>query len=176
MRQLRGEKLKNAIREGIYALADKTEKSGKKYVYKASELTQLIGTSRVTLGAYSDFVDEVLTQLKAEKRVRTGKVLQQQLIDKIERLEADKKALEKEVNTLRSHHAEIYTRLLSSSKDIAILVASYVETVKDGKCLACNSVVGESKPIEPENVILMEKIKEQQKQRKKDFKDKYEDF
>ena len=67
MIQLRGEKLMSAIREGIYVLADKAEKAGETNVDNASELSRLIGRSRVTLRAYVAFVDEVLKELKAER-------------------------------------------------------------------------------------------------------------
>lgn len=176
MMQLRGEKLKNALREGIYALADKADKAGKTYVYNASELSRLIGPSRVTLKSHSDFVDEVLKELKAERRMRTGKAMQQHLLDRNERLETMNKALEREVNTLRTNHAEMFTKLLGSSKDLASLVASYVETVKDGKCLLCNSVVSEQKEPRHYNVVGLEEIKEKQKQRKKEENEKYEEF
>ena len=176
MIQLRGEKLMSAIREGIYVLADKAEKAGETYVYNASELSRLIGRSRVTLRAYVAFVDEVLKELKAERRMRTGKAMQQHLLDRNERLETENEALKREVNTLRINHTEIYIKLLGSSKDLASLVASYVETVKDGRCLLCNSVVGEEKEPRHYNVVGLEEIKKKQKQRKKEEDEKYEEF
>ncbi len=137
--QLRGQKLLDAIEACIRQLASENER----YVYNASEVARLVGCSRPTLNAKTEFIDKVLNKIGAEKRLRSEHPLLEQFRSRIEDLESENKSLVKELDALRKHHAEIYSILLNNSLDASILAKHLVEdeSLKRGKCILCNQKV-----------------------------------
>ena len=91
----RGKELKKLIKEGIKHLASKNSD----YKYNASELARHINTSRVTLNKYSDYIDEVLEEIKVDRKVGAGNGMVKHLLDRI----------------------EIFKKIYESSKDINII-------------------------------------------------------
>lgn len=145
MVQLRGEKLKILIKEGITKLA--ISYGTKKYVYNASELSELIKVSRPTLSRYAEYIDEVLKENAADKKVTKGTALIEIMREKIARLEKEKALLKKDLDTLRNHHAKIYDFLYGRSIDMAPLVKKIVleESIAAGHCILCNQAIDETK-------------------------------
>jgi len=137
--QLRGKKLLSAIESCLRQLASEKEK----YVYNASELSRRVGCSRPTLDNKSDFIDEVLTRIGAEKRMQNNHPLLEHLHTRIEKLESDKKELDNELAALRTHHAEIYSILYMQSIDAALLIKPIIvsESIKNEKCILCGEKI-----------------------------------
>lgn len=133
--QLRGQNLLDAIEICLRQLANGNEK----YVYNASELARFVGCSRPTLDSKAEFIDKVLTKLGAEKRLKSDHPLIEQFHTRIEYLEAEKKALEKELHALRVHHASIYSTLYLESVNAAVLIKPIIqdESVAAGGCILC---------------------------------------
>lgn len=143
MPQLRGESLKNAIRDGIILLAKKAKEGRKKYIFNASELTRTIKVSRPSLAKHADVIDEILAKLKSEKRERTGQATFEHLRAIIEKLVNEKDKQRKEIDTMRKHHVDIYSILLESSSSLSCLIKPIVREayIREGKCIICNSNV-----------------------------------
>lgn len=114
----RGEDLKKLIKEGINHLASKN----KDYQYNASELARHINTSRVTLNKYSNYIDDILNEIKIDKKGVAGNGMVQHLLDRIEMLEQENKELKKENNNLKSNYIEIFQETYEKSKDIIKIV------------------------------------------------------
>ncbi len=150
--QLRGQKLLDVIEACIRQLAAEKER----YVYNASELARLVGCSRPTLNAKADFIDEVLTKIGAEKRRQSEHPLLEQLRERIEDLEADKKTLKKELSALRKNHAKIYSTLLNESVDASLLIKPIVkdESLKLGKCTLCSQKLSEGHKYSSKSTVV----------------------
>lgn len=140
--QLRGQSLLDAIEACLRQLADENEV----YVYNASELARRVGCSRLTLGKKGEFIDEILSKIGGEKRIKKDHPMIEHLYTRIERLERDKEKLEKELSALRANHVKIYSKLYMSSADMAVLVKPVVEdeSIRQGKCILCNGPVIEN--------------------------------
>lgn len=152
MARLRGDNVVNAIRTGITNLA---AMAGKGYKYNASELSRLTGISRPTLQKYSEVVDDVLKEIAANHRKIKGQIVTEQLRDKIARIEEENALLKRELETLRRHHANIYSKLYNRMQSIAPLVKSELalEAVEDGRCIFCNQEVDETTFTERKKVV-----------------------
>ncbi|TCS40085.1 hypothetical protein [Reinekea marinisedimentorum] len=139
--QLRGQNLLDAIEKALIDLSD----SDQKYVYNASELARKIGCSRPTLNSKKEFIDSVLEKIGAAKRLKREHPLLEQLHMKIEKLEAEKKALEEDLNALRQNHADIFTRLYRHSSEMSALIRPIAEndSIAAGKCILCSQSIDE---------------------------------
>lgn len=141
-RQLRGSVLDKAIRNGILELSSK---GGESYVYNATQLANLIGTSRVTLNKKSDLIDSVLREIKAGKRKKDNTGLIEALQLRIDRLEKQKADLEAQCLALQQNHVEMYRRLYMNSIDGAALIAPIIKTEAEGDCPLCGGTLIEEK-------------------------------
>ncbi len=156
MVQLRGEKVKELIRDGLNKLSLAAGVEGKRLTYNASELSALIGVSRPTLYKYSEFIDEVLKDLSADKKNAQGLAVIGFMREKMERLETEKSLLKKEVDVLRKHHAKLYETLYSQSAKLAPLIKPIVaqENKEAGRCILCNHVIdADAKPARSNKVV-----------------------
>jgi len=146
--QLRGQALLAAIEICLRQLSSEN----KNYVYNASELSRRVGCSRPTLDKKSDFIDEILTKIGIEKRIKKDHPLVEHLYTRIDNLQAEKERLEKELNALRAHHAKMYSTLYMNSVDASILIKGVVEdeSIKQGKCILCSALVADNHKF-PEN-------------------------
>lgn len=140
--QLRGQSLLDAIEAGLRQLADENED----YVYNESELSRCVGCSRPTLGKKGKFIDEILSKIGGEKRIKKDHPVIEHLYTSINSLEADKDNLKKELSALRENHAKIYSKLYMNSINMAILIKPTVEdeSIRHGKCILCNCPVIEN--------------------------------
>lgn len=140
--QLRGQKLLDMIELCLRELAHENNN----YVYNASELSRRVGCSRPTLDSKSEFIDNVLNKLGAEKRLKKDHPVLEHFHIRIERLENEKKALEKELDALRVNHARVYSTLYMASVDASVLIKPIVEgeSVIRGKCILCDQTVNEN--------------------------------
>lgn len=140
--QLRGQKLLDVIELCLRQLAHEDDS----YVYNASELSRRVGCSRPTLDSKSEFIDSILNKLGAEKRLKKDHPVLEHFHIRIERLESEKMALEKELDALRENHAEVYSILYMQSVDASVLIKPIVEgeSVIQGKCILCSQAVNES--------------------------------
>jgi len=136
MARVRGEGIKELIREGIKRLSIEAEG---KYIYNASQLSAQIGVSRPTLYSYGEFIDEVLRDIKADKKFAKGHAVIEFMREKVTRVEDENQRLKKEVDALRKHHAEIFGTLYASSANLAALVKPVVvrEVKESGCCTLC---------------------------------------
>jgi uncharacterized protein YnzC (UPF0291/DUF896 family) len=114
----RGEDLKKLIKEGINHLANKN----KDYQYNASELARHINTSRVTLNKYSDYIDDVLNEIKIDKKGVGGNGMVQHLLDRIEMLEQENKEIKQERDNLKINYIEIFQKMYENSENINKIV------------------------------------------------------
>lgn len=153
--QIRGQALLSAIENGLRKLSSEKEN----YVYNSSELSRLIGCSRPTLNKKAKFIDEVLSKIGAEKRIKKDHPMMEHLYTKINFLEEEKVKLTKELNALRQHHAEIYSRLYIHSIGASILFKNIVEaeTISAGKCILCDSPIKEGHSF-PDNSVIVNMI------------------
>ena len=151
--QLRGEELKKYIKGGIIHL----HQISKNYTYNQQQLSTLLEVSRVTLNKYRDFIDTVLKDLNASKRIEHGGAQLEQMYIKIERLEQKNKELVKENNALRSNHAEIYECLHMNSAPLSQLVQPIIEreSATKGKCTICGSAKKEGTKQRKSNVVSL---------------------
>lgn len=113
-RPKRGKELKKIIKEGINYLASQN----RNYRYNASELARHINTSRVTLNKYSDYIDEILEEIKVERKGVAGNGMVQHLLDRIEILEQENKELKQENNNLKSDYIDNFQKMYGSSENI----------------------------------------------------------
>lgn len=134
MTQLRGEDLKVAIKKGIL---DLYKTHGKKYIYNATELSDFIGVSRVTLNKYREFIDNILNQKRLERRKTNNEGLIADLNDKINKLEEEKVELIRELDAMRKHHTEIYSTIYMNSYDAAVLIKAKLQPRDAKKCYLC---------------------------------------
>lgn len=125
--QLRGKKLQEHIRECLKSLAANAKAQGKEYKYNASELQRVSGVSRVSLNKYEEFIDHVLEELEATKKIEHGQAGIQHLLERIERLEEENRQLSVEALALREQHVRIFDVLYSQSIDAAILVKAELD-------------------------------------------------
>jgi len=130
-RQLRGKKLQDRIRECLKSLAADAEAQGKVYKYNASELQRVSGVSRVSLNKYEEFIDAVLEELGAQKKIEHGQAGIQHLLERIDRLEQKNQELNQEVNALRAQHFKIYDVLYSQSIDASALIKVIIDDPSD---------------------------------------------
>lgn len=140
MAQVRGEKVKEIIREGLCKLSASV---GKDYVYSISELAALTGVSRPTLYRHGEFIDSILKELKAEKKGPKGYIVMEFMRDKLLRLEEENQHLKNEVDVMRKHHVAIFKKLYHSSQSLADLVKPFVkqESTESGRCILCQREV-----------------------------------
>ncbi len=151
--QLRGQALLIAIESALRQLASEKED----YIYNESELSRRVGCSRPTLDKKSEFIDEVLKQIGAEKRIKKDHPLVEHLYTRIDKLESEKEDLKKELNALRSDHANIYTTLHRHSADMSFLIKPIVanESSNKGKCILCGGdLVEAKKAAQKENKVV----------------------
>lgn len=153
--QLRGKQLEDAIKDGILSLA----KGKKEFKLNQTELAKVVNTSRATLNKYRDFIETVLSKIKASKRESNGSVAFQQMEMKVERLEKQKAALKKENDALRKNHLEIYGSLMLHSVKASKLIEPiiYDELNESGKCYACNQKITEEIKAKKSNVVNIKK-------------------
>lgn len=153
--QLRGQNLLDAIEKALKELADRNEK----FVYNASELARTVGCSRPTLNSKQDFIDKVLNEIGAAKRLNREHPLVEQLNIRIEDLESKNKVLEDELEALRRNHAEIFTRLYRYSGDMACLIKPIAksESIENGQCILCSQNVSKNTKFEASNVVPITK-------------------
>ncbi len=133
-KQLRGSSLDKAIRDGILELS---VQAGDDYVYNATQLANLIGTSRVTLNKKAELIDDVLRSIKAGRRKKDNEGLIDALQLRIDRLEKQKADLEKELHALQRNHVDIYRNIYMHSIDGAALVAPIVKSEAGDDCPLC---------------------------------------
>ena len=141
-KQLRGEPLNEAIRAGISKLA---KQSGETYVYNATHVADLVGTSRATLNNKAELVEEILEDIKADRRKSNNEGLIEAFQIRIERIEKENGELKDQVIALQKNHVEIYRQLYMHSVDGAALVAPFVRTDANEDCPLCGHETGESK-------------------------------
>jgi len=127
--QLRGKKLQEHIHECLKSLAADAKAQGKEYKYNASELQRVSGVSRVSLNKYEEFIDYVLEEVEATKKIEHGQAGIQHLLERIERLEEENRQLSSEATALREQHVRIFDTLYSQSIDAALLIKA--ETDKE---------------------------------------------
>ncbi|MDA8428099.1 MAG: hypothetical protein M0T70_02480 [Geobacteraceae bacterium] len=154
MVQLRGEKLQAVIKEGLIKLA--TECGTRRYVYNASELSKEIGVSRPTLQKHEVYIDSVLKEISAERKLTKGSALIDILRAKVDRLSDEKEKLVNELDVLRRNHSKIYESLYYRSIDLAPLVKKIVrvESKTTGRCILCNQPIDTSNLPEPGAKVL----------------------
>lgn len=140
--QLRGQALLDSIEACLRQLAN--EKVD--YVYNASELARHVGCSRPTLDKKGKFIDEILSKIGGEKRIKKDHPMIEHLYTSIESLDSDKENLKKEISALRADHVNIYSKLYMNSVDISILIKPILEgeSIRHGKCILCNCPVVEN--------------------------------
>lgn len=150
--QLRGQALLNAIESALRQLASEKED----YIYNESELSRRVGCSRPTLDKKTEFIDEVLKQIGAEKRIKKDHPLVEHLYTRIDKLESEKEELKRELNALRSDHANIYATLHRHSVDMSFLIKPIVanESTNKGKCILCSGDLVEAKKAQKENKVV----------------------
>ncbi len=144
MGQVRGEKVKEVIREGLHKLA---ADAGGKYVLNASELAKATGVSRPTIYRHEEFINEVLKEISAERKFYKGHGVIEFMRERMERLENEKAELKNEVDTLRKHHAKIFEILYYNAVRLSDLVKSEVlkEIEESGCCTLCGQEVDATK-------------------------------
>lgn len=140
MVRIRGNKIDALIKEGIEKLV---AKHGKNYVYNCTELSKLINVSRPTLYNHSEFIDKLLDDIKAERKLERGSTALMFMRETIEALEQEKAALKTELNTLRKCHADIFEKLYHESKKItaAIKPILLTESMVGEKCILCDQTL-----------------------------------
>ena len=150
--QLRGKKLLDAIKISLRQLASENDS----YVYNASELARRVGCSRPTLDSKAEFIDEILNKLGAEKRLKRDHPLLEHMYTRIERLEDEKKILNRELEALRAHHAEIYSTLYMHSVDAAVLLKPVVqaESTANEECILCGQELSGSHNFPEEKSVI----------------------
>jgi len=150
--QLRGQKLLDAIEVCLRQLAGEKDN----YVYNASELSRRIGCSRPTLDNKAEFIDDVLTRIGAEKRLKREHPLIEHLHTRIDRLEREKDLLRRELEALRTHHVEIYSTLYMQSVDAAALIKPVVEaeSVRKEECILCGQALTGDHPFPVKSSII----------------------
>ena len=140
-KQLRGKALLARIEAVIKELAHQVQKNGKEYIYNATKIAELVPTTRKTLLKHDEFVEGVIADLSARRRMRTGEATFEFLRDQIESLR--EKIAEKEhiINQLRSHHVEIFEQLHAYSVRGEALIRPILEdeSLEAGYCILCGS-------------------------------------
>lgn len=151
-KQLRGQALLDAIEAALRRLANEKDN----YIYNESELSRLVGCSRPTLDTKSEFIEEVLKKIGAEKRINKNHPIVAHLDTRISNLENENEQLKKELAALRSHHAKIFSLLYLHSMDMSILVRPIVENecLVKGKCILCDSDVRENHSFPRDNKVI----------------------
>lgn len=140
MAKKQNDAIKKKIMDGIRTLA---AAAGKSYICNVAELSRTIGVSRPTLYSYRSVVDEVLDELKANKKPPKGQAVIEFMRERMARLEEEKGQLKKELDVLRNHHARIYEILYYKSANLALLIKSVAaaESKEAGRCILCHRVV-----------------------------------
>jgi len=114
----RGKELKKLINEGIKYLASQN----RDYRYNASELARHINTSRVTLNKYSDYINEILEEIKVERKGSAGNGIVHHLLDRIEILEQENKELKQECDYLKGDYIEIFKKMYENSENLIRII------------------------------------------------------
>ena len=114
----RGKELKKLINEGIKYLASQN----RDYRYNASELARHINTSRVTLNKYSDYINEILGEIKVERKGSAGNGIVHHLLDRIEILEQENKELKQECDYLKGDYIEIFKKMYENSENLIRII------------------------------------------------------
>lgn len=136
--QLRGEALKEVVRNTIRDLAKKTGKTDRIKI-NLSNVAEIVGTSRPTLYKIRDFIDDCIAEFKAERRIANGSSERNKLELKIHTMQATIDELTKELLGVRRHHAELYRRLYANSSDLEELVKPVLikESTEAKTCVLC---------------------------------------
>lgn len=150
--QLRGQALLDAIEDGLRQLA----KEKKNFIYNASELSRCVGCSRPTLDKKAAFIDEILRKIGGEKRISKDHPMMENLYTRIENLEIEKEKLKNELRALRTHHAKIYSALITNSVDMSVLIKPIVEDelIRHGKCVLCAGIVKENHSFQDNSKVI----------------------
>ncbi|SEP07528.1 hypothetical protein [Aquisalimonas asiatica] len=141
--QLRGEALKRRIEAVIRELAAKARRSGKEYVYNASQAANAVPTTRKTLAKHEELVARVLEDLEARRRMVTGDATAEHLRENIAYLKEQIAERDRTIDSLRAHHVDIYQRFYAHSLDAEILIRPILEKESEqaGKCLFCGTKI-----------------------------------
>jgi hypothetical protein len=159
--QLRGKKALDHLVIWIAYLTKKYEDEGNKYEVNQSELEELSGISRKTIGKYiRDAVSLVDENLSVKKR--DSSVAVSALQNQIEGMKEEITDLQTDLNIMRRHHLRIYESLSNhhdSFEAKALLEGIHVEyATSTGNCPLCGDEL--KTPIRVDsNVISLSKKK-----------------
>lgn len=165
--QLRGEALTQrivkAVHEHVEELGDRINPNR----VSMKEIAAAVPCSRTTLLKYEAVVANALRDLGYRAARRTGDSRAEALAHRADIYKQEIQDLKAELAALRTHHADIYGRLLMASAPMATLVRSdaVAASHRDGRCVLCG---GEPPSIMPTNVHkLSTKPNEAPKRKKK---------
>ncbi|WP_172327299.1 hypothetical protein [Mangrovicoccus sp. HB161399] len=127
------------IEAAMRKTAAKARKEGREYKADMTALAGDLATSRPTLYKHAAFVEDMLVRLKAERRRVDGDAARAALMDRIERLEAQRDAALADVMDMRRRVAQVYATLNREAPLLAALVEAPMrrEGLDTGTCPLC---------------------------------------
>ena len=145
--QARGSRLQNLIDSVIRDLAKQSELEGKKYIYNASQVAKLVPTTRKTLAKYDEFINRILEELNSLRRLANGNATVEHMREQISYLKEKIAERDKLLNSMRSHHIELFSRFYNNSLEAEILIRPLLEKESEeiGECLLCGTKVDNTK-------------------------------
>lgn len=139
--QLRGDALASRIKDVIRDLSAEAAKSGRPFVYNASQVARLIPASRTTLRRYDRIVSTTLQSMKAGRRKSSDESQSARYQKDNERLKRRLEELERALIAVRRHHVAIYRQFHLYSVDVTPMIRPIIEAEcnEDGHCIFCGS-------------------------------------
>lgn len=139
--QLRGTALEQRILDVIRLLASKSIEEGKEYVYVASHVADAVPTTRKSLSKHDAVVTKALDEINARRRMVNGVATNELMRNQIENLKEELAVRERQLESLRSHHIEIYKRFRDHSLQSEMLLRKSFEAVSTelGFCIFCGT-------------------------------------
>lgn len=121
-------------------IAADASKTGKEYVFNASEIARRIPT-RKSVAKHANFVARVLSDLAIRRRAVTGHAAAEQLRKQNAHLKSELNRALQRLQALRIHHVEIYRRLYLHSIDAEVLIRPVLK--KESRLVDCCILCGE---------------------------------
>lgn len=155
-KQLRGEALERRVETVVRELAAQAQQEGKEYVYNASQVARLVPTTRRTLNKHGDFVETLLQDLAARRRMVTGEATAEHLREQVAHLKEQIAERDKVILSLRMHHVDIYQRFHAHSMEAELLIRPILESESEeaGQCLFCGTKTEALGSLKRENNII----------------------
>jgi chromosome segregation ATPase len=146
--QLRGRELDDRIEVVIRDLAELAHRSGRPYIFNASEVARAVPTTRKSIAKHEATVGQILAELDARRRLVSGEATVEHFREQIAHLRDEIAQRDKTILALRSQHVEIFMRFYGASLEGEMLLRPIIEQESDdaGHCLLCGASVGTDRP------------------------------